>query len=82
MQGGPKKRGYRFMTITLSILNRLIFFTEDSWVTLQLNGFIPPHLAHVATQYCEALMSAKQAINDKLQGNVATYLRCGRVFSN
>jgi len=23
-------------------------------------------------------MSAKQAINDKLQGSVATYLRCGK----
>jgi len=27
-------------------------------------------------------MLAKQAINDKLQGNVATYLRCGRVVKN
>jgi len=27
-------------------------------------------------------MSAKQAINDKLQGNVGTYLKCGRVVSN
>jgi len=27
-------------------------------------------------------MSAKQAINDKLQGSVATYLRCGRIFIN
>jgi len=26
-------------------------------------------------------MSAKQAINDKLQGNVATYLRCGGVVN-
>ena len=26
-------------------------------------------------------MSAKQAINDKLQGNVATYLRCGAVVN-
>ena len=25
---------------------------------------------------CETLMSAKQTINDKLQGSVATYLRC------
>jgi len=44
---------------------------------------IPPHLAYVATLPCETLMSAKQAINDKLQGNVATYLRCGtRVVNN
>ena len=27
-------------------------------------------------------MSAKQAINDKLRGSVATYLRCGGVFNN
>ena len=26
-------------------------------------------------------MSAKQAINDKLQGSVATHLRCGGVVS-
>jgi len=27
-------------------------------------------------------MSAKQAISDKLQGSVATYLRCGGVVDN
>jgi len=27
-------------------------------------------------------MSAKQAIRDKLQGSVGTYLRCGGVVSN
>ena len=27
-------------------------------------------------------MSAKQAINDKIQGSVATYLRCGGVVNN
>jgi len=27
-------------------------------------------------------MSAKQAINDKLQSSVATYLRCGEVINN
>jgi len=43
---------------------------------------IPPHLAYVATLPCETLMSAKQAINDKLQGTVATYLRCGELFNN
>jgi len=40
---------------------------------------IPSHLAYVAILPCETLMSAKQAINDKLQGSVATHLRCGRV---
>ena len=43
---------------------------------------IPPGLACVDTLPCEALMSAKQAIDDKLQGSVATYLRCGGVVNN
>ena len=43
---------------------------------------IPRHLAYVATLPCETLMSAKQAINDKLQGSVATCLRCDRVTNN
>jgi len=43
---------------------------------------IPPHLAYVATLPCETLMSAKQAINDKLQGSVGTYFRCGWVVNN
>jgi len=43
---------------------------------------IPPHLAYVATLPSEPLMSAKQAINGKLQGSVATYLRCGAVVNN
>ena len=45
---------------------------------------ISSHLAYIATLPCETLISAKQAINDKLQGNVhvATYLRCGGVVNN
>ena len=43
---------------------------------------IPAHLAYVATLPCETLMSAKQAINDKFLGSVATYLRCGGVVNN
>ena len=43
---------------------------------------IPPHLAYVATLPCETLVSANQAINDKLQGSVATYLRCCGVVNN
>ena len=31
---------------------------------------------------CETLMSAKHAINDKLQGSVATYLGCDGVVDN
>ena len=40
------------------------------------------HLAYVATLPCETLMSSKQAINDKLQGSVATNLRCDGVVNN
>ena len=45
---------------------------------------IPPHLAYVATLPCDTLTSAKQAINDKLQGRgiVAAYLRCGGIVNN
>jgi len=42
---------------------------------------IPPHFAYVATLPCETLLPAKEAINDKLQGSVATYLRCGGVVN-
>ena len=43
---------------------------------------IPPHLAYVATLPFETLMSAKQAINDKLQGSIDTHLTCGGVVNN
>jgi len=59
------------MTMILSILNRFKNLSK-----------IPPHLAYVATLPCERLMSAKQAINDKLQGSVATRLWCGGVINN
>jgi len=73
------------MTIILSDLNRLKFFFNGrllgkfvvNWISK-----IPPHLAYVATLPCETLMLAKQAINDKLQGSLATYLRCGGVVNN
>jgi len=72
----------RLVTIILSILNRFKnFFTgiflgkfAVTWISK-----IPPHFAYVATLPCETLMSVKQAINDKLQGSVTAYLRCGRV---
>jgi len=65
------------MTIILSILNRFkkFFSLEDSLVGLylELNGYQKSHRTlHMLLQYnCETLMSAKQAINDKLQGSVA-----------
>ena len=70
------------MTTILSNLNRFtIFFTGRFLSKFAVKWIlkIPPHRASVATLPCETLMSAKQAINDKLQGSVATYLRCGGV---
>jgi len=80
-----KKAGHRLITIILSNLNRFkkcfsgrfLGKFAAKWI-LQ----IPPQLAHFATLPCETLMPAKQAINDKLQGSVAAYLRCGGVVNN
>jgi len=69
------------VTIILSNLNRLKKFSLEALVNLQLNGYEKFH-RNVATLHCETLMSAKQAINDKLQGSVATCLRCGGVVNN
>ena len=35
---------------------------------------LSPHLAYVATLPCETLMSAKRALNDKLQGVVGVLI--------
>jgi len=37
---------------------------------------------YVATLPCETLMSAKQTLNDKLHGSIATHLRCSGVVNN
>jgi len=61
------------MTIILSIINRFLKKFTGRFLAkfaLELISKIPPHLAYVATLPCETLMSAKQAINDKLQGIV------------
>ena len=77
--------GKRLMTIILLSLNGLIKF----FIGRLLGKFavkcilkILPHLAYVAALPCKALMSAKQAIEDKLQSSVAAYLRCGGVVNN
>ena len=73
------------MTIILSNLNRFkknsleVFLRFLGKFAVKWISKIPLHLVYVATLPCETLMSAKQAINDKLQGSVATYLRCGGV---
>jgi len=72
------------VSIILSNLNRLKKVTGKFLGKFAIKWIlkIPPHLAYVATLPCETLMSAKQAINDKLQGSVATYLMCGGVVNN
>ena len=80
-----KKWGHRLVNTILSILNRFNkFFTERflGKFAVKWMSKVPPHLAYVATLPCETLISAKQAINDKLHGSVATYLRCGWVVNN
>ena len=66
------------MAVILSILNRFKnFFTgrfPGKFAVKQVSK-IPPHLVYVATLPCETIMSPKQAINDKLQGSLATRLR-------
>ena len=71
--------------ISVKSLNRFtIFFTgrlrgkfAGNWLLK-----IPPTLAYEATLPCENITPRKQAINDKLQGSVATYLRPGGVVNN
>jgi len=73
------------MTIILSSLNRFKNFFTGRFLgkfAVKWTLKIAPHVAHVATLLCETLMSAKQAINDKLQGSIATYLRRGGVVDN
>jgi len=85
LQGGLKRTGpHRLMTIILSILNRLKKFTGKFLCKFAVKRIskVSPHLANIATLPCKTLMSVKQAINDKLQGSVATYLRCVGVVNN
>jgi len=73
------------MTIILSNLNRF----KKNLIKRFLGKFaikrilkILLHLAYVATLPSETLMSAEQAINNKLQGSVGTYFRCGGVVND
>jgi len=72
------------MTVILSNINRLKKFTERFLGKFLVKRIfkIPPHFAYVATLPSETLMSAKQAVSDKLQGSVATCLRCGGDVNN
>jgi len=84
IQSGPKKWGHRLMSITLSNLDRLKKSTGKFLCKFVVKWIlkIPPRLAYVVTLPCETVMSAKQAINDKLQCSLATYRRCSGVVNN
>jgi len=78
-----QKTGHRLMPIILLNLNRFIKNVTKKFLSkVAVKWISPPHLAYVATLPRETLMSAKQAINDKLQGSVATHLMCGGVVNN
>jgi len=86
IQGAPKNWGHRPMTIFLSNLNRFKnIFTErfHSKFVVKWILKIPPHLACVASLPCETLLSAKQAINDKLRfgGVVNNQIKKGLLLS-
>ena len=51
-------------------------------VCVDTKNHTTPCIGYVATLPCGTLMTAKQAINDKLQGSVATYLRYSGVVNN
>ena len=70
------------MVICLSSRNRFSLFSHwwfSSKIAVKWLVKMPPHLAYVATL---AYLVRRQAINDKLQGSAATYLRCGRIVKN
>ena len=80
-----QKQGHRLMTIILSNLNRFKYVCTGRFpgkFAVKCLLKIPPHLAYVATIHCKTLMSAKRALNDKLQGRVAVYLKCGETVNN
>ena len=68
----------------LATLSNIFFKISlaDSAINLIYLLTTPLHLKYVATLPCETLMSAKQALNDKLQYSVAAYLTCGGVVNN
>jgi len=82
--GWAKKAGHRLVNIILSNLDRFKKITGRFLGQFAVKWLlkIPPHLAYVATLPDETLMPAKRAINDKLQGSVATCFRCGGVVNN
>jgi len=75
---------HKLVATSLSNFNRFSIFTGrflDKFAVKSLLK-ISQHFAYVATLPCKTLISAKQAINDKLLGSVAIYFRCSKVVHN
>jgi len=72
------------MATILSNLNRFKKISLEDSLTNVVKWIlkITSHFVYVATLPCKTLMLAKQAINNKLQGSVATYLRCAGAVDN
>jgi len=71
------------MTIICQFLTDYKNSLEDFSVNLQLNGYQKSHRTfRMLLHYLVKHSSAKQAINDKLQGNAGMCLRCGGVVNN
>ena len=62
----------------------IFFLFQDFLAKFSVNWLlkIPLLLSYVATLPCEINNVTKQAIDDKLQGRIATYLRCGEIVNN
>jgi len=75
----PQSLGHNFVNLnrfTKFIAVRFLGKFAGNWL-LKLQ----PLLTYIATLFCEITNVRKQAISDKLQGSVATYLRFGRVVN-
>ena len=79
LRGGPKKWGHKLMAIILSNLNRFSHFFSGKFTVQWLLHLTIPCICCHTTSWNNV---RKQATNDKLQGLVATYLRCGGVVNN
>jgi len=77
--GWAQKWGHKLVAVIRSVKFERIL--KKSLVNLWLNKYENPYRTLHALP-CETLMSAKQAINDKLQGSVATSVRCGGVVNS
>ena len=85
VQSGPKKWGHKLVAIILVILHRSSnFFTERFLGKFEVKWFIristtPCICCHASTWNINV---GKRAINDRLLGSMATYLRCGGIVNN